>query len=166
MYIISDVYFVHLFQLQAASTVQEARDLLESDDYDFLFDVGLSTPSSNFGLCDRDNLVSSLAVHFTVAVVKAQLDQMVVGLNALGVYDLIKANPNTMYNLLHTIPLPLTVTAMMELFDQPYFSEQGSVRREREEQVLMYWVQLLYEIERMWVFFFFFLQPVSFVLYV
>ena len=49
----------------------------------------------------------------------------------------------------------------VELFDQPYFSEQGTVRREREEQVLMYWVLKLNVCG-----FFFFLQPVSFVLYV
>ncbi len=134
-------------QLKSATTVSEARDLVESDDYDFRYDIGLSTRTSSFSLSDRDQIVNSLAIHFTIVVVKAQLDQVIEGLHALGVYDLIKANPNTMFKLLHTIPLPLTATAMMELFEQPYFSEQGSMKRDREEQVMMYWVQLLHQIE-------------------
>ena len=50
-------------------------------------------------LSDCDCIVQFFAKHFTVVRVKAQLDQMIDGLKALGIYDLIKANPRSMHKL-------------------------------------------------------------------
>jgi len=137
----------HTSQLQSADCVQEVRDLLDSDEYDFRFDVGMSCLPANFSLADRDRLVQSLSIHHCIVIIKAQLDQIISGLEVLGVYQLIKANPNAMFHLLHTIPSPLTATNVLDVFEETRFSEGGSVKREDEEQIMMYWVQLLHEIE-------------------
>ena len=78
--------------------------------------------------------------------VKAQIDQIIDGLNTLGIYDLIKANPHTMHKLLVSRPEPISSDFMLNLF-QTRFSLEGSNRREDEEQVVMYWVHFLDMIE-------------------
>ena len=77
---------------------------------------------------------------------KAQLDQMIDGLNVLGIYELIKANPHAMHKLLVSKPVPMTSDFIMDLF-QTRFSAEGSNRREDEELVMMYWVHFLEMIE-------------------
>jgi len=57
--------------------------------------------------------------HFTVVRVKAQLDQMIDGLNVLGViYELIKANPHARHKLLVSKPVPMTSDFIMDLSNQ------------------------------------------------
>ena len=68
--------------------MDEIKLLLESDDYDFCYVRISSGPSVT--LAERYQIVQSLATHYTVISVKAQLDQIVKGLKVLGVYDLIK----------------------------------------------------------------------------
>ena len=77
---------------------------------------------------------------------KAQLDQTIDGLNVLGIYELIKANPRAMHKLLVSKPVPMTSDFIMDLF-QTRFSAEGSNRREDEELVMMYWVHFLEMIE-------------------
>ena len=126
--------------------MDEIKLLLESDDYDFRYDVGISS-GPRVTLAERDQIVQSLATHYTVIAVKAQLDQIVEGLKVLGVYDLIKTHPSAMYNMLISLPKKNSTTTMIDLFQQPVFSEEGSIRREQEEQIVMFWVQFLYLIE-------------------
>ena len=101
---------------------------------------------SNQALSDCDCIVQFFAKHFTVVRVKAQLDQMIDGLKALGIYDLIKANPRSMHKLFTSKPTPITSDVVINLF-QTRFSPEGSNRREDEEQVVMFWVRFLEMIE-------------------
>lgn len=68
--------------------------LLESDEYQFLFDVGCSVPATTVELWDRDRIVQTLANYYTVVSAKVQIDQLVSGLDTLGVIDLLRANPS------------------------------------------------------------------------
>ncbi len=119
---------------------------MESDEFSFLYDVGIAA-GRDVSLARRDEIVSSLAKHFTVVVVKAQLDQIVEGLQAFDVYELFKSHPSAMYGLLLMVPTPPTATYMIELFQQPAFSDAGSNERDREEQMVMYFVQFIYMLE-------------------
>jgi len=48
------------FQLERASEAGEIKELLDSDNYSFRFDIGLSFPTSNIGLINCDQIVYSL----------------------------------------------------------------------------------------------------------
>ena len=112
------------------------RELLDSDRFEFRFEVGVADISSRLKLSNHGCILQSLATHFTVVRVKAQIDQIIDGLKALGVYDLIKAKPNMMRKLFVTQIEP-TSDFMVNLFEIK-FSPGGSNRREDEEQVVMY----------------------------
>jgi len=126
--------------------VESVRTLLDSEEFSFRFDVGVVDLSRNVEFSDRDQIVQSLATYFTVVRVKASIDQIIDGLNALGMYDLIKANPCTMHKLFVSQPLSLTADYMLSLF-QTRLSPEGTNRREEEEQLVMYWVHFIEMIE-------------------
>ena len=124
--------------------MEQMKTVLDDDAFDFRFELGISQQPST--LSDRDCIVQFFAKHFTVVRVKAQLDQMIDGLKALGIYDLIKANPRSMHKLFTSKPAPITLDVVINLF-QTRFSPEGSNRREDEEQVVMFWVHFLEMIE-------------------
>ena len=79
------------------------KDLLDSDAYDFRFDVGLGFPISSMRFADRDEFVQSLAGYFTVVKVKAQINQLTQGLRLLGVLELVQANTTKQESCLSTL---------------------------------------------------------------
>ncbi len=134
-------------QLEQASTLEEVKALLDSDDYDFRFDIGLGFPTNSMRFVDRDEIVQSLAGYFTVVKVKAQLDQVVQGLSVLGILDLLRDNPRKARELfVYSKPPAMTADAMLTLFT-PRLSPAGSNRREDEEQLVMLWVHFIQMIE-------------------
>lgn len=122
------------------------RSILDGDDFDFRFEVGLAELSSRLELSDCRRIVQSISRYFTVVRVKAQIDQMLDGMNALGIGELIRSNPRTIHKLFMTQPEPITPDSLLNLF-RTMFSPEGSNRREDEEQVIMYWVNFLEIIE-------------------
>lgn len=125
------------------------RTLLDSDEFDIRYDIGVSQPTSSLQLIDCDQIVQSFATHFSIMRVKAELDQIVEGLKTLDLLDLIHSNPNRMRSLfVHTEQPPLTADVMLDLFEAR-LSPTGSNRRETEEAVLMLWVNYLQMIESM-----------------
>lgn len=82
------------------------KDLLDSDAYDFRFDVGLGFAISSMRFADRNEFVQSLAGYFTVVNVKAQIDQLTQGLRVLGVLELF----------IYSEPEHMTADAVLALF--------------------------------------------------
>ncbi len=72
-------------QLESVANLEEMKLLLDSDEYSFRFDIGLSQPSASLKFSDREMLVKSFATHFAVLSVKAELDQLVEGLKTFDV---------------------------------------------------------------------------------
>ena len=126
--------------------MQSVREMLDRDDFEFRFDVGICDASFKVNLSDRDRIVESLATYYTVICVKAYIDQIVDGLKTLGVYELVQSNPRAMQKLFLSRPVPLTSDYILGLFDT-CFSLEGTNRREYEEQIMMYWVQFVEIIE-------------------
>ena len=121
--------------------------LLDSDDYDFRFDVGLGFPTDSMRFVDRDKIVQSLASYFTVVKVKAQIDQLVEGLCVLGILDLVRANPCKARELfIYSKPEAMTADAVIYLFT-PRLSPAGSNTREDEEQMVILWANFVQMIE-------------------
>ena len=124
------------------------RALLDSDEYDFRLDIGCGVLSSTVDLSDRDTIVQSLANYYVVVKVKAQLDQLVEGLDTLGVFDLVRANPRRGRELfVYATPQAMTADDVINMFT-PKLYPQGSNRREDEEAVVMLWVNFIQMIER------------------
>ena len=131
------------------SSVEEMRAILDSEEFDFRYEIGVAQPTQNLSLRDSMRIVKSCAAHFTIHSVKAELDQICDGLNCMGVLQLIRENPALFRPLfLPHPPAPLTADYMINLFATK-FSPPGSNSREEEEAAVMKWVQLLQAIEGM-----------------
>ena len=125
------------------------RVLLDSDEFDFRYDIGVSQPSHTLQLSDRDRILNSMATHYAVKYMKAEVDQLKEGLKAMGVLDVIVSNPRKMRPLfVHHEPATVHLTAdkMIDLFT-PVLSPVGSNQRELEEAVMMHWVNYIQMIE-------------------
>ena len=96
--------------------------------------------SSSFKLSDRDAFASAVAKHYTILKCRAELDQLLQGLETLGVLPLIRSNPCMMRPLFTGTGQEQKLTAEL-LFDlfSPQFSSVGSNRREQEEKIVMFW---------------------------
>ncbi len=127
-------------QLHQASNEQEFRQLLDCDKFDFRYACGVPQPSSLIRVIDCDTIVSSVTMHYSVLVCKAELDQLVQSLESLQVLELVRANPQIMKPLFVGTSSKLNITAD-DLFDllPAQFSPAGSNRRESEENVVMDW---------------------------
>ena len=71
---------------------QELRDLLEGEEYDFWYDCGIGQPTASIQLKNQDQIVSSLAMNYSVMRCMPELMQMQDGLKALGVLELLQFN--------------------------------------------------------------------------
>ena len=94
-------------------------------------------------------MVFTLSAKLHNMLIPTVLRIMLFHLQVLGVYDLIKSHPNAMYNLFTVLPEGMNATDMIELCDQPAYSEQGSITREKEEQIVMFFAQFIYLSEGM-----------------
>ena len=70
-------------KVQHASNGEDFHQLLDSDKFDFRYDCGVPKPSSLFRMIDRDTILSSIAMHYSIIKSKAELDQLVQGLETL-----------------------------------------------------------------------------------
>ena len=123
------------------------RTLLDSDEYEMRYNIGIGQLSSSLNFCDLDRIVQAFATHFAVICVKAELDQLADGLKTLDIFDLLRSNPNKMRQLfVNENPDSLTADKMLDMF-LSNLSPLGSNRRESEEAVVMNWVNYLQMIE-------------------
>ena len=79
-------------------------------------------------------------------VIKAELDEMKVGLETLGVLELMQKHPIKMRSLFVAYHYHLTSDMMQDMF-YLNFSANGSNIRKKEEEVAMLWVYLLQDVE-------------------
>jgi len=80
------------------------------------------------------------------ARVKAELDSLKEGLEVLDVLSLLQKNPRTLRQLFFACQQTLTADAVQDLFAVE-FSPSGSNSREKEEELIMFWVTFLNVIE-------------------
>ena len=128
------------------STTAGFRELLDSDEFDFRYTAGLAQPTSNLELKDRDRIVASLAMHFSIMHCMTELIQLKEGLSELNVLHLLQSHPHVVRPLLvFSSAKRLTVDKLYDLFEAN-LSPIGSNRRETEESVYMHWITLMEEI--------------------
>ena len=77
---------------------------------------------------------------------KAELDELKQGLGELGIVSLLQKYLITLRPLFVATYDILTADIVQDLF-KPCYSPSGSNQREKEEEVIMYWINFLQEIE-------------------
>lgn len=137
-----------ILQLQNATTLVELQELLSSEEYDFRYDLGLGKPVNAIRLEDCEGIVSCMSNHYSILVVKAELDQLLGGLvSTLNVLSLIRENASQMRSLfVYSKPSALSADDLYDLL-QPKLSPIGSNRQEAEEAAVMQWCDFLQVIE-------------------
>ena len=122
---------LYCIQLLNVTSVEEMRKILDSDEYDMRYDIGIGQSSSSLELSDLDRIVQAFATHFSVVYVKAELDQLMQGLKAFGILELMCSNPNKMRKLfISGDEVPLTMDMMLDnYFLIPIWVKSVGIRR-------------------------------------
>ena len=124
------------------------RELLDSEEFMFRFEVGIMDATAKLSLDDRKWIVSLVSKYYTIVLPKAQIDQIIEGLGVLGMHELMKQNPNAFHKLLCEPRVLLNADYILTTFTAD-FSEMGSNKRDTEEQAVIYWVNFIQLIEGM-----------------
>ena len=125
------------------------RGLLDSDDFQFRFDAGVTVPSSSLTVEQIDDITHSLMMHYLVFSCKAELDQLKQGLAELEVLKLLHNHPALFKPLFVACGKPkLTADSVAATFNVCW-SPKGSNQRENEESVILGWMEYLQSIEGM-----------------
>lgn len=117
--------------IQNAHSLSKLKQLLDSDAYDFCYDIGIITLLNKVCLEDRAAIVATISFHYGVLTVKAELDQILCGLSeAHSILQLVHMNAPNMRSLFvyQTCP-PFTADNMYNLLEEK-FSDPVSNRRE------------------------------------
>lgn len=140
--------FLSILKVLNCQSLSELRQLIGSEEFDFRYDIGITTPPSNIQHSDRNRIASDISLQFGVLVVKAELDEIVRGLyETFNMLSLIREHPCLFRPLFVHKPRPLlTADRILDLMP-PKFSEEGTNRREMEEETYMFWVNFVKVVE-------------------
>lgn len=95
---------------------------------------------------ERDDIVSALAMH-TIYSIKAELDQIITGLQAYDLGRLVQSNPEVFRPLfVYCNTFKLSADVLFDMFPAN-LSAVGSNNREAQEAALMHWVNFTQAIE-------------------
>lgn len=117
------------------------RELLDSEEFSFRFDAGVSTASSAVTIDDKNHLASAFLTNFLISSCKGELDQLREGLSHLDVLEVIRDYPSLvlMKPLLLVSGKPtLTTKQLLDLF-KVIWSPEGLNSRVCEEAVIFGW---------------------------
>ena len=120
--------------------------LLDSEAFEFRFDVGVTQPASSLRLVDLPSVIDLFTSHSTLISVKAQLDQISDGLKHAHILELFIRNPRRMGDLLLYQETSITASELISLF-QPNLSPIGHIQREAEEAVIVYFSEFVQHVE-------------------
>jgi hypothetical protein len=130
-------------KISEAKSTEELLDLLHCDSYSFVRDVGYLKPQPVYG--DKQDIVRSVALHYVILSVKAELDQIVQGLHEGGLLwtsdEARKLEDIFLYK-----SGSLTAAQIEDLFP-PTMSACGSNRRDAEEEILLHWNYFLKDVQ-------------------
>ena len=111
-------------QLQDVQTQEELKELLDSEVFDFLLDIGVTQPTTSIRLIDVPDIIEMFVSHHTVVSVKAQLDPIVDGFRDSLILNLFRHNPSKMGELLMHTEKNITADNVIALFE-PILSPEG-----------------------------------------
>ena len=111
------------------------------------YNCGISQSAQQIRANDQTVIISAMCLHYTVLAIKAELDQIVNGLETLDLLFLVRQNPTAARPLfVHSHATLLTAGDVFDIF-HPKLSDAGSNKREKEEDQLMKWMNFLEQVE-------------------
>ena len=118
--------------------------LLEPDLLNHLTEAGWSTTIS---LNKKDMIISTLCQYSVIDKVRSCLEQFKDGLQTLHILDLVTKHPAAFEDVFcYNEGDDLTSKILDDLF-YPCLSETGTIKREKEEQIIMHWRDYLADSE-------------------
>lgn len=117
--------------MRNASDDRELEQVLQSGEFDFLYDCGIHQSLNSITVGNGDTVISAVAKYFSIILCKAELDQLIEGLSTLSALDLIRGNPGILRQLFVYIK-PRKICA-------PTVSNS----REQEEAAVMRWIDFI-----------------------
>ena len=135
-------------QIEDITNTEDLQDLMTSDEYDFRYACGYTKPTSSLAISNKDDIVCSLALHYTIYALKAELDQISEGLQ-MGGLIWTEEEAASLVGLFckDNCARELTAAQVSALFP-PTFSEEGSNRRDIEEEMALHWRYFLQDVEQ------------------
>ncbi|XP_062511824.1 G2/M phase-specific E3 ubiquitin-protein ligase-like [Corticium candelabrum] len=118
-------------KVSKVQTTEQLRVLLDSEELSFRFEFGFSAPNRELNLEDKSDIVKSLSFHYLVYANRAELDQLMDGL------QLMQQNSTLFRPLLQLTTIPLLTTSQMLKLFKPVWSELGSNKREEKESIIL-----------------------------
>ena len=132
-------------QLLGAEKAEDFTAMLSSEDFEFHYQSGLPQPANRIKFSDKEKVVGDLSLHHSVFLSLAELEQMRHGPEIQKFSMLMSRHPIALRKAF-VPPTQPTSDFIQDLF-APTFSPRGSNHREREEAILMAWLQYLRTIE-------------------
>ena len=126
----------------------ELKSMLESPEYAFRYDCGVTQSGFSIKFIDKSSIVSALCRHFSVFAAVAEMEQLSQGLETLEFGNLLHTHPNLFRKIFKpdlTIQ-PITADFIQDFF-KVEFSPVGSNRRQVEESIIMHWINYLHDLE-------------------
>ena len=111
---------------------------------DYLTQAGWSTTIS---FCKNDEIISALGQYSLIDNARSCLEQFKEGLQTLHIFDLIMKHPKAFQGVFcYNKADDLTSKVLDDLFF-PCLSEEGTIKREKEVQIVMHWRDYLADCE-------------------
>ncbi len=124
-------------------SVDQLKIALDSAEYLFRFDAGVSIPAQSVTFEQKNMIVQSWVMHYLVHICKSELEQFKRGCSELGVLDLFRSSPVHFKPLLLADGKPKLTTKEISSMFKVQWSPQGSNQRETEEAVILGWLEYL-----------------------
>ena len=96
----------------------------------------------NKTLKDKDSIIRHIVTHYCISVRKGELDQLISGLDSIGLSQLLCFNATALRPLFKMRTSKLTFSLLQDLI-APHFSVPASNRCEEEDQAFPFWVTFL-----------------------
>lgn len=111
-----------------------------------MFDFGIQCYTSKSRNPKKDDIIAAVVKQYCIYSCKAELDQLMLGMDTLGMRDLLKKYPKSFLPLFLQQQKKLTAAKLQDLFACE-FSPLGSNAWENEEEASLNWVTFLSDIE-------------------
>ena len=137
-----------LVQVSSASTEDGLQQVLESNNFDFLFTSGYSKPTCRVRLQDKDKLVKAVWLHNVLFHPRSELEQLKRGIRDTLEMDLLIAmHHDSIWSLLaSSTTFDVTSDYLSDVFVVMY-SDNRSNDRTKEEAIVYSWFEYISECE-------------------
>ena len=136
-------------QITDIQETAELRDLFWEGDAkvaQFVKESGFLKPVHKMTIADIPNIVEAVCTECLITKAYAGILQFKEGLSVLGVSGLIEKHPRELESIFLYSPKTVTPNDLKEIF-KPCFSPIGSNAREKEEMIILNWIDYISEAE-------------------